>query len=463
MDNWLSNKVEWPSGLRRLIQVSFEYFDDSSGPQVFLGSNPSSTKHFILFYFARVRPDIILSSANCAARVRIDLVPYSSYHSLMTDERRIVIVGGGIIGASITYYLSQRDPVPQVTLLEATSDLAPGASGKAGGFLALDWHGMTTSSLASLSYRLHKELAEANDGANLWGYREVETHQLSLDTSRKPRRTPAIDWLNSDVFISSSSIGGNGTTAQVSPGYLTRWLVGEAQKKGVEVRLSTKATGVRRNAEGHVTGVEVANASGTDVIPATDVVIATGPWTGKVLEEWFGPTDIPPYLRNATAIEGSRAHSIMIQAAQNHQLSADCFFTEMRYGTSAGAPEVYIRPKGVAYVCGATDDEPLPEFADQVSFDPKATAKLQVQASALSPEYLDVKNGADLITEQSCYLPLSPRTAAPIIGGSAADGIFIAAGHAVWGINNSLGTGKVLVELMLDGKVTSADIRQLQP
>lgn len=62
-----------------------------------------------------------------------------------------------------------------------------------------------------------------------------------------------------------------------------------------------------------------------------------------------------------------------------------------------------------------------------------------------------------------CYLPLSPRTAAPIIGGSAADGIFIAAGHAVWGINNSLGTGKVLVELMLDGKAHSADIRQLQP
>ncbi|WFD35046.1 hypothetical protein MCUN1_001894 [Malassezia cuniculi] len=381
----------------------------------------------------------------------------------MSDQRQIVIVGGGIIGASVAYYLTQRESCPAVTLVEATGQLAPGASGKAGGFLALDWHGMSTSSLASLSYRLHKELADANDGANRWGYRQVETHQLSLDASRKPRRAPAIDWLNHNVFLTSSVIGGNGSTAQVSPGHLTNWLVGEAEKGGLKVRLSTKATGVQRNDQGHVTGVAVSSGGKDEVIPATDVVIATGPWTGKLLETLFSPGEVPSYLRNAAAIEGSRAHSIIIQAAQDHQLSADCFFTEMRYGTSAGAPEVYIRPKGVAYVCGATDDEPVPEYADQVSYDPKATAKLQVQASVLSPDYLDVKNGATLLSEQSCYLPLSPRTAAPIIGGSATDGIYIAAGHAVWGINNSLGTGKVLVELMLDGKAVSADIRQLQP
>ena len=57
----------------------------------------------------------------------------------------------------------------------------------------------------------------------------------------------------------------------------------------------------------------------------------------------------------------------------------------------------------------------------------------------------------------------SPRTAAPILGGNADMGIFVAAGHSVWGINNSLGTGKVMAELLLDGKATSADIRHLQP
>ena len=135
----------------------------------------------------------------------------------------------------------------------------------------------------------------------------------------------------------------------------------------------------------------------------------------------------------------------------------------MRYGSSAGAPEFYIRPKGRAYVSGGSDDAPVPELADDVTFDPRRTAELQKQLAVLSPEYLDVNRGAELLAEQACYLPISPRTAAPILGGSAEQGIYVAAGHAVWGISNSLGTGKVMSELLLDGKAHSANIQQLRP
>lgn len=92
----------------------------------------------------------------------------------MSDGRHIVIVGGGIIGTSIAYYLSRTKGGPAITLLESSKGVAPGASGKAGGFLALDWHGMATSSLAALSYKLHRDLAKENNGAERWGYREVE-------------------------------------------------------------------------------------------------------------------------------------------------------------------------------------------------------------------------------------------------------------------------------------------------
>ena len=381
----------------------------------------------------------------------------------MPEERHVVIIGGGIIGASIAYYMSQREDCPKITLLESSKDVAPGASGKAGGFLALDWHGTSTASLAALSFELHRQLAKKENGAELWGYREVETHQLSLDTSRKARSRPKIEWLNPNVFISTSLIGGGGTTAQVSPGHLTRFLVQRAKEKGVTVRVETMATGLLQNDEGVVEGVKIMVNGMEEILPATDVVLATGPWTGKLLQSWYTPQSMPSYLRSAAMIEGSRAHSTIIQAAKNQQLSADCFFSEMRYGTSAGAPEFYIRPKGVAYVSGGTDDKPIPELADEVDFEPKFTSELQRQASVLSPEFLDVKQGADLLTEQACYLPISPRTAAPILGGSKQDRIYVAAGHAVWGISNSLGTGQVMAELLLDGKVVSADIRQLQP
>lgn len=120
-----------------------------------------------------------------------------------------------------------------------------------------------------------------------------------------------------------------------------------------------------------------------------------------MLNQWFTPETLPPFLRTAAMIDGSRAHSIVIQAAKNHQLSADCFFSEMSYGNSAGAPELYIRPKGEAYISGGSDDVPLPELADDVSYDPRLTKELQRQAAVVSPEYLDVSKDAELKTEQA--------------------------------------------------------------
>lgn len=120
-----------------------------------------------------------------------------------------------------------------------------------------------------------------------------------------------------------------------------------------------------------------------------------------MLQQWFTPKTLPSFLRSASVIDGTRAHSIVIQAAKNHQLSADCFFSEMSYGNSAGAPELYIRPKGVAYISGGSDDVPLPELADEVSYDPRLTKELQRQAAVVSPEYLDVSKDADLKAEQA--------------------------------------------------------------
>jgi glycine/D-amino acid oxidase-like deaminating enzyme len=50
---------------------------------------------------------------------------------------RVVICGGGIIGAATAYYLAQQGVGATVVEREA---VAAAASGKAGGFLALDWN-----------------------------------------------------------------------------------------------------------------------------------------------------------------------------------------------------------------------------------------------------------------------------------------------------------------------------------
>lgn len=66
--------------------------------------------------------------------------------------------GGGIIGSTTAYFLSHHSKFDErrdsITLLEATK-IAGGASGKAGGLLAL-W--AYPSCIVPLSYELHKEV-----------------------------------------------------------------------------------------------------------------------------------------------------------------------------------------------------------------------------------------------------------------------------------------------------------------
>ena len=72
---------------------------------------------------------------------------------------RVVICGGGVIGASIAYFLGLRGIA--ATVVERTG-VACAASGKSGGFLARDWcDGTPLEALTRRSFDLHAELAVA--------------------------------------------------------------------------------------------------------------------------------------------------------------------------------------------------------------------------------------------------------------------------------------------------------------
>lgn len=116
----------------------------------------------------------------------------------INPPQNIVIIGGGIAGVSTAYFLSispSLSPNTHITLVEGTK-IAAGASGYSGGFLAKDWHGSATASLAAMSYDLHGKLAKELGGEKR-GYRTVETlvgfNQLEMgyeaDWGSKSKRT----------------------------------------------------------------------------------------------------------------------------------------------------------------------------------------------------------------------------------------------------------------------------------
>src|SRR6266508_3848266 len=152
----------------------------------------------------------------------------------MSSAARIVICGGGAIGAAIAYFTSRRGA--RSTVIERHA-VAGAASGKSGGFLALAWcRGSSLDRLARRSFELHAELsAELGDP---WGYRRLTTYggyAVEGDTAPGAGRRP---WLADGVAI-TSRLGSPETTALVEPRAFTTGLMHAAEAHGAVLRHGT--------------------------------------------------------------------------------------------------------------------------------------------------------------------------------------------------------------------------------
>ncbi|KAF3941843.1 hypothetical protein ABW19_dt0202895 [Dactylella cylindrospora] len=357
--------------------------------------------------------------------------------------QKVVIIGGGIVGVSSAYFLSHHSSNPSVTLVEASS-IAAGASGKAGGLLALDWHGDDTASLAALSYRLHVELAENHNGQERWGYRQLNTLEISCSEEKKRAGRPngIPNWVREGVVRKFSTLGTPETTAQVHPRLFCESIVTESRDLKLVIGYATKFV---LKEDGSVRGVEVEVDGGIEIIEADAVVVAAGPWTPKLLPN--------------IAVSTQRAHSITISTPE--PVSPHALFTTIRMEKgSIATAEIYPRADEV-YACGDVDNLiPLPKLAKDVQVDKERCKEILKNVNVVT----EVLEKGEITAMQACYLPYSEVGPGPSIGWvPGMRNIAVATGHSCWGICNGPGTGKIISELVCDGDITSADIKTLDP
>ena len=117
---------------------------------------------------------------------------------------RVLICGGGVIGACTAYFLSQRQV--EAVVVERTG-IACAASGKSGGFLALDWcDGTPLAPLARRSFALHAELAAKLGGVGLSPARYLgHRRQRKAHAARVGGRTAGLGRAASRSSSSSSA------------------------------------------------------------------------------------------------------------------------------------------------------------------------------------------------------------------------------------------------------------------
>jgi FAD dependent oxidoreductase len=170
--------------------------------------------------FTRYYYRIPVSRPSTASPARIMATSGSHSHSFSQSvPKHIVVCGGGVIGACTAYFLSQY-PQTTVTVVEKSAP-ACAASGKAGGFLALDWcDGGPLSGLARASFKLHKSLAEKFNGEEAYGYRALTTLSVPVLSERvvssSLRGSNLLpDWVDGETARPAKQIGTTETTAQV--------------------------------------------------------------------------------------------------------------------------------------------------------------------------------------------------------------------------------------------------------
>jgi len=129
--------------------------------------------------------------------------------------------------------------------------------------------------------------------------------------------------------------------------------------------------------------------------------------------------------------------------------------------------EVYPRPDGTIYICGigGSDYITKDELKDGAYRETISANESRVKAASNSFKELSTiyKDKGELDRTQACMRPCPPD-ALPYMGHIPNyTNAYINAGHNCWGIAWAPGAGKVMSELILDGKAQSINIDPFNP
>ena len=205
-------------------------------------------------------------------------------------------------------------------------------------------------------------------------------------------------------------------------------------------------------------------------IPCTRLLLAAGAWTPSVYRTLFPASTFTP------PVSSLAGHHIVVKSprwtAKEEAAGCHSVFTTDDSGFS---PELISRIGGEIYVAGLNDATlriPSTPAGAKDMVDPSSIEKLKKVATRMLVKD-DGPDDLDVVRNGLCFRPVTP-SGRPILSrindeklgegfktlGHGEGGVWMAAGHGPWGISHSLGTGKVMAEMM-EGKPTSANVEAL--
>src|SRR5215472_7944328 len=388
----------------------------------------------------------------------------------MSHSTRIVVVGAGIVGASVAYHLARRGVA--VVIIEG---VAAGPATGAGAGIICPWTGPVKDPACRLGAdgaRYYPELISmlAEDGETGTGYQQVGALCLAGEpaahtgtgagaggaaadrASLREIEAHMSSQLPDYPEIGDISVLPTGVPRELFPplaGELSAvWIGGAARIDGRAIRGSLLRAAARHGARrvagtavlterrGRVTGVVEVTSS--EDIEADAVVVAAGAWTAQICAE----------LSHAAA----RTLAIGPQRGQIVHLDVP--------GADTGPWPVVLPPHGPYLLTFPPSRVVLGATREDAGFDDRVTAGglggLLAAAAVLAPGLAD----ATVVETRVGFRPVTPD-GLPLLG-ALTDGLVIAAGNGPEGLTAGPWTGRAAAALAV-GERPQADLRAFDP
>ncbi len=365
----------------------------------------------------------------------------------MTDTADVVVIGGGVQGASLAFHLASRGS--KVVVVERTT-VAAGATGRSSGLVRIYYDLLAEARLAATAFPWFRDWAERVGGdcgftktGFLWiepgdaaerVRANVESHRAIGATSRVVD-APAIRDLAPGMAVADDEIAAwEPESGYADPSMTAGGFIRAARDRGARLLQGAEVTAIR-TAGGRIAGVDTTRGA----IDAPVVVDAAGGWAGQVAA--LAGLDIPLTVwRHDTGYLGVPA-----SVARPIPVVIDI------------ANSMYFRPEGAELVLvGLEDDNQMGGSPDSDTSSAASTFRDRAAERIIRrvPGLID----GTFRTSHSGQDGLTGPDQRPMLGPAGPDGFFLDCGHSGTGFKTAPAVGLAMSELILDGVAASVDI-----
>ena len=359
----------------------------------------------------------------------------------------VVIIGGGVMGASAAYHLAQRG-MKNISLLEKEQFFGQGATGRCAGGVRYQFSTPINVRLSQASLpmleRFKEEIGQDINyrqcGYILIATTEKDVQAFKHNVELQNSLGVGTKWLSAEevrarlpLMCFDDALAGtyHEKDGLVDPNSVVMGYISAAQRMGVNALTGIEVTGLAVES-GKIQAVITPLGS----IQTRIVINAAGPWSGQIAEMAGVSLPVVPIRRQ------------MFTTSPLPELPVDFPFV------IDFAQSLYFHREGEGLLIGMSNPNERPGYDQRVD---EAFELVNLEAASAR---LPMLEKAGLASHWAGLYEVTPD-AHPIYGITPVDGFYVVTGFSGHGFMHGPVSGKLLAELILDGSFRTVDVSAL--